>query len=57
MYDKDSLPDKLWRKSGPETLALITCGGDYNRSTRRYEQNIVIYAVPIVEATDPLPSI
>jgi hypothetical protein len=57
MYDKDSLPDKLWRKSGPETLALITCGGDYNRSTRRYEQNIVVYAVPIVEATDPLPSI
>jgi hypothetical protein len=24
--------------------------------TRRYEQNIVVYAVPIVEATDPLPS-
>jgi hypothetical protein len=56
MYDKDSLPDELWLKSGPETLALITCGGDFNSSTRRYKQNIVVYAVPIVEAIDPLPS-
>jgi hypothetical protein len=56
MYDKDALPRSLWRNSGPETLVLITCGGDYNRSTRRYEQNIVIYAVPIVERTDSLPS-
>jgi hypothetical protein len=56
MYDKDSLPDRLWLKSGPETLALITCGGEFNSSTRRYKQNIVVYAVPIVEATDTLPS-
>jgi hypothetical protein len=56
MYDKDSLPSDLWRNSGPETLVLITCGGKFNRDTRRYEQNIVVYAVPIVEATDPLPS-
>jgi hypothetical protein len=57
MYDKDSLPDRLWLKSGPETLALITCGGEFDRATRRYKENIVIYAVPIVEATDSLPSI
>ena len=57
MYDKDSLPDRLWLKSGPETLALITCGGEFNNSTRRYKQNIVVYAVPIVEATDTLPSV
>ncbi len=56
MYDKDALPSALWRDSGSESLALITCGGDFNRSTRRYEQNIVVYAVPIVE-TDPLPSL
>ncbi len=55
MYDKDSLPSALWSDSGPESLALITCGGDFDRSTRRYEQNIVVYAVPIVDA-DPLPS-
>ena len=57
MYDKDSLPSDLWRNSGPETLALITCGGDYNRSTRRYEQNIVVYAVPLVEANDAQSSV
>jgi sortase (surface protein transpeptidase) len=57
MYDKDSLPDRLWRKSGPETLALITCGGEFDRATRRYKENIVVYAVPIVEATDTLPSV
>jgi hypothetical protein len=56
MYDKDALPSSLWRNSGPETLALITCGGDFDYSTRRYDQNIVIYAVPTVQATDPIPS-
>jgi len=57
MYDKDSLPGDLWRNSGPETLVLITCGGEFDSSTRRYKQNIVVYAVPIVEVADPLPSI
>jgi hypothetical protein len=47
MYDKDSLPADLWRKSGPETLVLITCGGEFNKTTRRYKQNIVVYAEPI----------
>lgn len=56
MYDKDALPSALWRDSGSESLALITCGGDFNRSTRRYEQNIVVYAVPVVEA-ETLPSL
>jgi sortase (surface protein transpeptidase) len=52
MYDKDKLPGDLWRKSGPETLVLITCGGTLNQATRRYEQNIVVYAVPTREVTD-----
>jgi hypothetical protein len=47
MYDKDSLPADLWRKSGPETLVLITCGGEFNKTTRRYKQNIVVYAHPV----------
>lgn len=54
MYDKDSLPSDLWRNSGPETLVLITCGGRFNGDTRRYEQNIVVYAVPSAEATELL---
>ena len=53
MYDKDSLPDRLWHKTGPESLALITCGGDFNRSARSYEQNIVVYAVPLEAVVAP----
>jgi hypothetical protein len=52
MYDKDKLPGDLWRKSGPETLVLITCGGTLNQATRRYESNIVVYAVPTHDVTD-----
>jgi hypothetical protein len=57
MYDKDALPADLWRNSGPETLVLITCGGTLNKSTRRYEQNIVVYAVPIQDNIDTPQSI
>lgn len=46
MYDKDALPSDLWRNSGPETLVLITCGGRFDDDSRRFEQNIVVYAVP-----------
>jgi LPXTG-site transpeptidase (sortase) family protein len=53
MYDKDELPSDLWRNSGPETLVLITCGGEFDRVTRHYEQNIVVYAVPAQNTTDP----
>ena len=49
MYDKDSLPSHLWRNTGPETLVLITCGGRFDYDTNRYEQNIVVYAVPSAE--------
>jgi hypothetical protein len=51
MYDKDSLPRSLWRNTGPETLVLITCGGDFDYATNRYKQNIVVLAVPITDAT------
>ncbi|MEL6891069.1 MAG: class F sortase [Actinomycetota bacterium] len=48
MYDKQELPrDRIWRNTGPETLVLITCGGDFNPEIRRYRQNIVVYAVPV----------
>ena len=52
MYDKDSLPSHLWRNSGPETLVLITCGGEFDSETRRYEQNIVVYALPAGEVSE-----
>ena len=47
MYPKTALPvDRIWATSGPETLVLITCGGDFNPEIRRYRDNIVVYAVP-----------
>ena len=52
MYDKDSLPADLWRKTGPETLVLITCGGEFDNTTRRYKQNIVVYADRMAEADE-----
>jgi len=51
MYDKDALPrNRIWRNTGPETLVLITCGGDFNPDIRRYRQNIVVYAVPVASS-------
>ena len=48
MYDKDGLPrERIWRNTGDETLVLITCGGDFNPDINRYQQNIVVYAVPV----------
>lgn len=50
MYAKDELPaDRIWRTTGDETLVLITCGGDFNPSIRRYQHNIVVYAVPVAK--------
>lgn len=46
--DKDALPvEELFRTDGEPTLALITCGGAFDRSSRHYEDNIVILATPI----------
>lgn len=53
-YEKESLPiDAIFSRQGPATLTLITCGGDFNRSIRRYDSNVVVYAVPV--DTVPLP--
>jgi hypothetical protein len=48
IYGKLELPrERIWRNTGPETLVLITCGGDFNPEIRRYKQNIVVYAAPV----------
>lgn len=39
--------ERIWRNTGPETLVLITCGGDFNPDINRYDDNIVVYAVPV----------
>ena len=45
-YAKEALPDRLFARTGPAMLALVTCGGRYSEATGRYEDNVVVYAVP-----------
>lgn len=45
-YAKEALPHRLFGRTGPAMLALVTCGGPYSAATGRYEDNIVVYAVP-----------
>lgn len=47
-YHKDELDTaRIFARSGPPTLTLITCGGGFNPSLRRYDSNVVVYAVPV----------
>jgi|SoiMetStandDraft_5_1073268.scaffolds.fasta_scaffold231787_1 sortase family protein len=43
---KADLPADLFAHGGPPRLALVTCGGRFDRATRHYTDNIVVYAVP-----------
>jgi LPXTG-site transpeptidase (sortase) family protein len=36
----------VWRRDGPETLVLVTCGGRYDEDRRRYDENVVVLASP-----------
>lgn len=38
--------ENLFRTTGPLRLALVTCGGTYDRATRSYSDNVIVYAVP-----------
>ena len=54
-YDKSDLPvEQIFEREGYPVLTLITCGGDFNPSLRRFEQNIVAYGVPIQPAAPDL---
>lgn len=44
-YAKEALPDRLFTRTGPAMLALVTCGGRYSEATGRYEDNVVVYAI------------
>jgi hypothetical protein len=37
---------ELFTRDGPPALVLVTCGGEYDRSSRSYESNVVVYATP-----------
>jgi hypothetical protein len=43
---KTALPAELFARNGPAKLVLITCGGEFDRSIRRYKQNVVVVATP-----------
>lgn len=42
---KDELPvRRIWNDTDDTVLRLITCGGEFNRSRRSYESNVIVYA-------------
>jgi sortase (surface protein transpeptidase) len=45
-YAKEALPGRLFSRTGPEVLILVTCGGRYSEASGRYRDNVVVYAVP-----------
>lgn len=47
VYQKSDLPlDVIFSREGPPVLTLVTCGGDFSRSSGSYDSNVVVYAVP-----------
>jgi hypothetical protein len=47
MYPKAQLPDHVYDGIGRPFLTLVTCGGAYSSVTGRFEENVVVYALPI----------
>lgn len=47
-YNKNDIPlEDIFRWEGEQRdLVLITCGGEFDRTARSYEDNIVVYASP-----------
>ncbi|MDV8009252.1 class F sortase [Rhodococcus sp. IEGM 1318] len=45
-YDKKELPVELFSIVGDRRLVLITCGGDFDRESGNYDDNIVVTATP-----------
>lgn len=46
-FPKASLPDAdVFDQTVAERLVLITCGGPFDRVTRHYRDNVVVYGVP-----------
>ncbi|MEO7752666.1 MAG: class F sortase [Terracoccus sp.] len=39
--------EALFARDGPARIHLVTCGGDFDRSTRSYDENVVVVATPV----------
>jgi hypothetical protein len=46
-YAKAELPPEVFAAGGPARLVLITCGGAFDRATRHYADNVVVFADPV----------
>ena len=46
-YPKAALPAEAFAATGRPRLVLITCGGDFDRRTSHYTDNVVVYATPV----------
>ena len=46
-YDRQGLPARLFSRSGPERVHVITCGGPYDADDGGYQLNLVVTAVPV----------
>ncbi len=46
-YAKARLPADTFATDGRPRLVLITCGGAFDRRSRGYADNVVVYAVPV----------
>jgi sortase (surface protein transpeptidase) len=47
LYPKEQLPLDVFDPSGDPRLVLISCGGPFDRTLRRYTDNVVVSAVPL----------
>lgn len=41
------LPADLWASGGASRLVLISCGGTFDKKTLSYQDNVVVFAVPV----------
>jgi sortase (surface protein transpeptidase) len=47
-YDSRNIPsEKIFTRDGEPVLAMITCGGQWDRSAGRYTETVVVYAQPL----------
>lgn len=50
-WPKDEVPlDRLFDRSGPGRLVLITCGGAFDPGALSYEENLAVTAVPVTDS-------
>lgn len=51
-YAKRDFPTEVvYRGNGDASLRLITCGGEFDRASRSYRSNVVVFAAPVAGTT------